>query len=68
MYSKNLYLMTTNYSKNISNLRQRNLVAQYPVSKILTRKYPQVLVQIVLSVGKYIKCSFSDIITVFRQL
>ena len=71
MYSKNLYLITTNYSKNIFNLRQWNLAAQYPLSKILKRKYPQVLVpggKIVLSVDMYIKCSFSDIITVFRQL
>ena len=32
VYSKNLYLIITNYSKMILHLRQRNLVAQYPLS------------------------------------
>ena len=48
MYSKNLYLIITDYSMMILHLRQRNLVAQYPLSK---RKYP-LLLKVVVPGGK----------------
>ena len=40
MYSKNLYLIITNYSKTILHLWQWNLVAQYSLVLDSKKKYP----------------------------